>query len=165
MTGPPDSWRHELALLNEELHALDADIASARAASARERHARLSFKHDERAPRKVHGEPVELPDGSAIAIRPIEPEDAGELERGLKRLSALTAFKRFRAHVTQVSPEELDHLTRIDHIRHEALAALDPADGSVSAWCAMSATPRSGRTRSSPTSLPTHGSIAASATT
>ena len=59
MTGPRDSWRHEFALLNEELHALDADIAGARAASARGRLAKLSFKLDEPAPRDVHGEPVE----------------------------------------------------------------------------------------------------------
>jgi GNAT superfamily N-acetyltransferase len=131
VTGPRDSWRHEFALLDEELHALDADIVRARAASARSRRAKLSFKLDEPAPRHVHGEPVELADGSRIAIRPLEPEDAGELRRGLKRLSALTAFRRFRAHVTEISPEQLDHLTRIDHVRHEALAALDPTDGSV----------------------------------
>jgi acetyltransferase len=130
VTGPRDSWRHELALLDEELRALDADIARARATSAHDRPDRLSFKHDE-SPRGVHGEPVELAGGPRIAIRPLEPEDAGELRRGLKRLSALTAFRRFRAHVTEVSPEELDRLTRIDHVRHEAVAALDPADGSV----------------------------------
>lgn len=64
-------------------------------------------------------------------IRPIEPGDAGEVRRGLKRLSALTAYKRFRAHITDATSEELDELTRIDHVRHEAIAALDPADGTV----------------------------------
>ena len=96
-TGLPDSWRHELALLSEELHALDVDIASARAAAARGRDGALSFKHQERESARVYGEPVRLSDGARIVIRPIEPEDAGELRRGLKRLSALTAYRRFRA--------------------------------------------------------------------
>lgn len=129
--GPRDSWSHELALLREELHALDVDIAGARAASAGARRSRLSLEHDEPAQVHVHGEPIELADGAQICIRPIEPDDAGELRRGLKRLSAITCFRRFRAHLTDVSPEQLDYLTRIDHIRHEALAALDPELGSV----------------------------------
>src|SRR5262245_26247129 len=124
--GSRDSWRHELALLQEELHALDADIAGARAASARARRPTLRLERDEPASVHVHGERVELADGAVIVIRPLEPDDAGELRRGLKRLSAISCFKRFRAHITDVSPEELDEFTRIDHLRHEALAALDP---------------------------------------
>jgi len=126
-----ESWRHELALLSEELHALDVDIAGARAAAARGQSGKLSFKHEEPASARVYGEPIELADGAQIVIRPIEPEDAGELRRGLRRLSALTAFRRFRTHITTVSSEQLDHLTRIDHVRHEALAALDTRAGSV----------------------------------
>jgi RimJ/RimL family protein N-acetyltransferase len=126
----PDSWRHELAILQQELHALDDDIASARKASEQGRRGKLSFEHDEpHAP--VHGEPVTLPDGARIVIRPIEPDDAGELRRGLEHLSALSSFRRFRAHVEHVSPEELDELTRIDHVRHEALVALEPRTGDV----------------------------------
>jgi protein lysine acetyltransferase len=131
-TASRDSWRHELALLREELHALDFDIASARAASARVHRLTLRLEHDdEPAHVHVHGEAIQLADGAQIFIRPIEPDDAGELRRGLKRLSAITCFRRFRAHITDVSPEQLDYLTRIDHIRHEALAALDPGLGSV----------------------------------
>ena len=130
-SGQPDSWRHELALLGEELHALDVDIARARAAAARGRDGTLSFRHQERESARVYGEPVRLSDGARIVIRPIEPEDAGELRRGLKRLSALTAYRRFRAHITTASPDQWDFLTRIDHVRHEALGALDPKVGSV----------------------------------
>ena len=91
----------------------------------------MSFTHQERESARVYGEPVRLSDGAQIVIRPIEPEDAGELRRGLRRLSALTAYRRFRAHITTASAEQLDYLTRIDHVRHEALAALDPEVGSV----------------------------------
>src|SRR5215470_15652985 len=116
--GSRDSWRHELALLQEELHALDADIAGARAASARARRPTLRVERDEPASAHVHGERL-------------EPDDAGELRRGLKRLSAISCFKRFRAHITDVSPEALDEFVRIDHVRHEALAALDPTLGTI----------------------------------
>jgi RimJ/RimL family protein N-acetyltransferase len=128
--GPHDSWGHELALLRDELHALDVDIGAARAASARGRASKLSFKHDQ-PPRAVHGEPVALADGARIVVRPIEPDDAGEFRRGLRHLSALTAFRRFRASVAEVEPEELARLTRIDHVRHEAIIAQDPEAGTV----------------------------------
>ena len=144
MTGPRDSWGHELALLNEELHALDADIAGARAASARGRRTPRSASSTTSRARKVHGEPVELADGSPIAIRPLEPADAGELRRGLKRLSALTAFKRFRARVTEVSPEELD--SPHTHRPRPARGARGAGPGGrqrPSAWRATCATPRS----------------------
>jgi GNAT superfamily N-acetyltransferase len=36
-----------------------------------------------------------------------------------------------RARVVDATPYELDALTRIDHVRHEALAALDPQTGDV----------------------------------
>jgi GNAT superfamily N-acetyltransferase len=126
-----DSVRHELALLQEELRALDSDIAGARSSLARSRDARVGLGHEAPVRHAAHGEPVELPRGARILIRPLEPEDAGELSRGLKRLSAVSAFKRFRAHVADATPEELDALTRIDHVRHEALAALDPELGDV----------------------------------
>jgi protein lysine acetyltransferase len=127
----PDSSRHELALLREELHALDEDIAHAREAAALGRHSRLSFKHEEHRGARVGGESVRLADGATIVIRPIEPDDASELRLGLKRLSALSAFRRFRAHIDDVEREELEYLTRIDHVRHEALTALDPHTKSV----------------------------------
>ena len=125
----PDSWRHELALLKEELNALDHDIAGARAASERARHG--PFGHEEPHHAHVYGETVELADGAEVVIRPIEPEDETELRRGLEHLSALTAFRRFHAHRADADPEEWEDLTRIDHVRHEALAALDPKEGSV----------------------------------
>src|SRR5262245_16884023 len=101
----PDSWRHELAILKGELDALDANIAEAQAASERGRSGKLSLRHDPPPP-EVHGEPVRIPDGARIAIRPIEPDDAGELRRGLQHLSALSAYRRFRRHVDGVSNEE-----------------------------------------------------------
>jgi protein lysine acetyltransferase len=127
-TAAEESWYHELALLRGELHALDADIAAARARSERARDGAISFAHHEPPPLRLSGEPVQLPDGARIVIRPIEPEDAGELQRGVEHLSAMSSYRRFRAHVRHLSRDQLEHLTRVDHVRHEALAALYPPD-------------------------------------
>jgi acetyltransferase len=124
-----DSWRRELAILEGQLHALDADISAARASAARGRHPEFSFAQHEAPHPRLAGEAVTLPDGRQILIRPIEPEDAGELKHGLEHLSALSAYRRFRSYARSVSPEQLDYLTRVDHVRHEALAALDPVAG------------------------------------
>jgi len=125
-TAAEESWYHELALLRGELHALDADIAAARARSEGARDGAIRFTHHEPPPLRMSGEPVRLPDGAQIVIRPIEPEDAGELQRGLEHLSAMSSYRRFRAHVRHLSRDELEHFTRVDHHRHEALAALYP---------------------------------------
>ena len=82
MTYTRDSVRHELALLQEELRALDSDIAGVRSSPARSRDARVGLQREAPAP---HGETVELPGG--VLIRAVEPEDAGEISRGLERLS------------------------------------------------------------------------------
>ena len=127
----PESWRHELTLLRGELDALDTDIESARGSAAHGTGAPLSFKHEEEPKRaRLDGEAIRLRDGAQVMIRPIEPEDAGEFRRGLKHLSAMTAYRRFREHITDVDQAELERLTRIDHVRHEALAAIGP-DGSL----------------------------------
>jgi RimJ/RimL family protein N-acetyltransferase len=132
MTGRlPDSWRHELAILEDELRALDADIADGRARSEPARIELFSFGHREPKPSGVHGEPATLPDGAEILIRPIEPDDAGELQRGLEHLSAISAYRRFRTHITHAPRDELERLCRIDHVRHEAIVGLEPATGSV----------------------------------
>jgi RimJ/RimL family protein N-acetyltransferase len=125
-TAAEESWHHELAVLRGELHALEADIAAARARSERARDGAISFAHHEPPPLRLSGEPVRLPDGARIVIRPIEPEDAGELQRGLEHLSAMSSYRRFRAHIRHLSREELEYFTRVDHLRHEALAALYP---------------------------------------
>jgi RimJ/RimL family protein N-acetyltransferase len=77
------------------------------------------------------GETVELRDGRAILIRPIQPEDKELLADGFRRLSALSRQRRFLTPATELSTEDLHYLTEVDHRRHEALLALDPAKGSA----------------------------------
>ncbi len=65
----------------------------------------------------------ELPDGTDIRLRPIVPDDAVELRRGLARLSERTRWLRFHAPVSELSDEELRQLVVVDHHEREAIVA------------------------------------------
>jgi RimJ/RimL family protein N-acetyltransferase len=70
-----------------------------------------------------------LPDGSALLVRPLERTDRDALERAIARLSPTTRHLRFAAPKPRLTSAELDHLVDVDHRRHEALVAYDPATG------------------------------------
>jgi nucleotide-binding universal stress UspA family protein len=72
---------------------------------------------------------VSLPDGSATAIRPIGPSDREALLAGFERLSPESRYRRFFTPMPTLSNRDLDYLTNVDHRDHEALVALDEADG------------------------------------
>lgn len=72
-------------------------------------------------------ETVPLRDGSEIAIRPIEPEDAEQLVRGFERLSPESRYRRFLTPMRRLSPRVVRYLTEIDHHDHEALVAVSAA--------------------------------------
>jgi RimJ/RimL family protein N-acetyltransferase len=77
----------------------------------------------------VPGRPVALRDGSEVLIRPVQPADAPLLADGFARLSDKSRRMRFLARKDQLSAAELRYLTDVDHHDHEALGALDQADG------------------------------------
>jgi RimJ/RimL family protein N-acetyltransferase len=70
-------------------------------------------------------EATRLRDGSAIVIRPIEPDDAPRLREVWDGMSELTRRRRFLAPANEVSDEDVRYLVEVDHRRHEALLALD----------------------------------------
>lgn len=72
---------------------------------------------------------VELRDGTRALIRPIEPGDRDRLHEGFRSASAKSIFLRFLAPQPRLSASQLDYLTAIDHVRHEALIAVDPETG------------------------------------
>jgi len=72
---------------------------------------------------------VVLRDGSKVLIRQVQPADAALLADGFARLSPQSRRMRFLARKDQLSAAELRYLTDIDHHDHEALGALDQADG------------------------------------
>ena len=74
---------------------------------------------------------VVLRDGSTVLLRPISPDDKDRVADGFNRLSEESRQRRFLTPATELSPEDLEYLTNVDHRRHEALLAIDPADGSA----------------------------------
>ena len=79
--------------------------------------------------RPADASPAVLRDGSAVLIRPVRSTDARLLADGFARLSARSRQLRFLGPKTALSQAELRYLTNVDHHDHEALGALNPADG------------------------------------
>jgi RimJ/RimL family protein N-acetyltransferase len=77
----------------------------------------------------VTGRPVVLRDGSTVLIRQVQSADAPVLADGFARLSARSRQLRFLTPKKELSPAELRYFTDVDHHHHEALGALDDADG------------------------------------
>ena len=82
-----------------------------------------------RAGAAVTGRPVVLRDGSAVLIRPVRSAVAPLLADGFARLSDRSRRLRFLSPKQELSPVELGYFTDVDHHDHEALGALDHADG------------------------------------
>jgi hypothetical protein len=79
-----------------------------------------------------------------VLIRPVQPADAALLADGFTRLSARSRWMRFLTAKRELSLAELRYLTQIDHHNHEAIGAVDWADGrGVGASPSRSSTPGS----------------------
>lgn len=68
-----------------------------------------------------------LRDGTQVLIRPITPDDKMRLQEGLTRLSEASRYRRFMGAMSTFSPDQLRHLTEVDHKDHVAWIALDLA--------------------------------------
>jgi RimJ/RimL family protein N-acetyltransferase len=77
----------------------------------------------------VKGRPVALRDGSKVLIRQVHSADAPLLADGFARLSPQSRQMRFLTRKKELSRAELRYFTDVDHRDHEALGALDHADG------------------------------------
>jgi RimJ/RimL family protein N-acetyltransferase len=64
-----------------------------------------------------------------VLVRPVCSADAPLVADGFARLSARSRYLRFLTPKQELSPAELRYFTDVDHHDHEALGALDPADG------------------------------------
>jgi len=67
-----------------------------------------------------------LRDGTAVLLRPIRPTDRERLVAALERLSPASRYLRFHAVVDHLTDAQIDFLTDIDHVGHEAIVVLDP---------------------------------------
>ena len=66
-----------------------------------------------------------------FSLRPICVSDREGLSTLFARLSPESRCRRFLTGKPALSDRELTYLTEVDHVRHEALTAIDPADGSI----------------------------------
>jgi RimJ/RimL family protein N-acetyltransferase len=71
-----------------------------------------------------------LADGRRLTIRPIERHERDRDRRLFMRLTHESRYRRYLTPKPTLSERELDHLLDIDHVNHEALAAVDESDGS-----------------------------------
>ena len=73
--------------------------------------------------------PVALRDGSKVLIRQVQSTDAPLLADGFARLSPQSRQMRFLMRKKELSRAELRYFTDVNHRDHEALGALNHADG------------------------------------
>jgi GNAT superfamily N-acetyltransferase len=72
-----------------------------------------------------------LADGTRLALRPLGADDCEGLAALFGRLSPESRRRRFLSPKRELTRRELASLSDVDHVRHEALAAIDPRDGSI----------------------------------
>jgi ribosomal protein S18 acetylase RimI-like enzyme len=72
-----------------------------------------------------------LADGARLRVRPIDPADRVPLADAFARLSDQSRFQRFLGPKPRLSERELDYLTDVDHVTHEALVAIDETTGQI----------------------------------
>jgi acetyltransferase len=105
--------------------ALDARIRIAPAEGPAQ--ARLAIRPN---PREMEGH-VHLRDGTEIAVRPIQPEDAPALHEMVSRAAAEDLRLRFFQPMRRLPEQLAARLTQIDYDREMAFVSLDPADGAI----------------------------------
>jgi len=64
-------------------------------------------------------------------LRPLSAGDREALRTLFARLSSESRYRRYLTGKPKLTDRELNYLTDIDHVRHEALTAIDPDDGSI----------------------------------
>ena len=76
-----------------------------------------------------HGELVDLPDGSEVRLRPVRPEDKPLFAAGWEAFGESSRYRRFMMPKQHLEPDDLEFLTEVDHVDHEAIGAVDPRTG------------------------------------
>ena len=70
-------------------------------------------------------------EGARFSLRPLRVSDRDALRALFARLSPESRRRRFLTGKPELSDRELTYLTDVDHVRHEALTAIDPEHGSL----------------------------------
>ena len=81
--------------------------------------------------REHAGDELVLSDGTRLHLRPLTRDDRDGMLALFDRLSKESRWRRFMSPKPTLAPRELDYMTDIDHVTHEAFAAVDARDGSL----------------------------------
>jgi ribosomal protein S18 acetylase RimI-like enzyme len=71
-----------------------------------------------------------LPSGTTLVLRAVERTDGDRIRELFDRLGEESRYRRFLTPKRQLSERELADLSDIDHVSHEAIAAVDQRGGS-----------------------------------
>ena len=71
-----------------------------------------------------------LPSGTTLVLRTVEPADRERIHELFHRLGEESRYRRYLTPKPALSERELVYLSDIDHVSHEAIAAVDQRDGS-----------------------------------
>jgi GNAT superfamily N-acetyltransferase len=71
-----------------------------------------------------------LPSGTTLVLRAVERTDRDRIHELFHRLSEESRYRRFLTPKRELDERELAYLSDIDHVSHEAIAAVDQRDGS-----------------------------------
>ncbi len=71
---------------------------------------------------------AELPDGTTVELRPIQPEDKDLMLEGFERLSPRGRFMRFMAPTSRLTPTQLKYFSELDFHDHVAWGVTSGAD-------------------------------------
>ena len=72
---------------------------------------------------------VQLRDGSAVLIRPVQPEDKELFLAGWEQFGDESRYRRFLGAKGSLSERDLAYFTEVDHVDHEAIGARDAETG------------------------------------
>ncbi len=72
-----------------------------------------------------------LGDGTRLGLRPLGSEDRDGVAALFARLSPESRYRRFLSPKRELTPQELSYLTDIDHVHHDAFAAIDQRDDAI----------------------------------
>jgi RimJ/RimL family protein N-acetyltransferase len=70
-------------------------------------------------------------DGTRISLRQVGAEDRAGMAALFARLTPQSRYHRFLSPKRELTPGELTFFTEVDHLNHEAIAAIDQRDNSI----------------------------------
>jgi len=79
--------------------------------------------------RSLPEDEVTLRDGSRVLIRPVQPADKELFARAWERFGEESRYRRFLGVKGALTRHDLQYLTEVDHVDHEAIGARDAETG------------------------------------